>query len=216
MKPAAFFDMDRTLVRCNSGTLWIQWLRARNEISRYRALRALGWIVQYKLAILDMEAIITRLIAEMKGDDEGEMRRKCLEFTRDNVLGEVAPKALQALERHRREGHMVAILSSSTPYVTEPLAEHLGIEHVICTRLGVDGGKFDGTHIRPACYGPGKVHWAEEFARRQGVDLANSFFYTDSYSDLPMLQRVGVARVINPDTRLKRHAQRVGWPVEAW
>jgi HAD superfamily hydrolase (TIGR01490 family) len=216
MKPAAFFDMDRTLVRCNSGSLYVRWLRQRGEISRYRQLRALGWLAQYKLAILDMESVTTRVIAEMKGDDEGEMREKCLEFTRANVLGEVAPKALAALERHRQDGHVVAILSSSTPYVTEPLAQHLGIEHVICTRLGVAAGKFDGTHIRPACYGPGKVHWAQAFAEKNQVDLAKSFFYTDSYSDLPMLERVGAARVINPDTRLKRHAQRVGWPVEAW
>jgi HAD superfamily hydrolase (TIGR01490 family) len=216
MKPAAFFDMDRTLVRCNSGTMWIQWLRARGEISRLRQLRALGWIAQYKLAILDMEAVTTRVIAEMKGDDEGEMRRKCLEFARLKVLGEVTDKARAALEHHRREGHVVAILSTSTPYVTEPLAEHLGIEHVICTRLGVVGGKFDGTHVRPACYGAGKVHWAEDFAKKNDVDLDHSFFYTDSYSDLPMLERVSGPRVINPDTRLKRHAQRVGWPVEDW
>jgi HAD superfamily hydrolase (TIGR01490 family) len=208
--------MDRTLVRVNSGTLWIKWLRARGEISRYRQLRALGWIAQYKLAILDMESVTTRVIAGMKGDDEGEMRRKCLEFAQKQVLPEVAPKAREALEHHRKEGHVVAILSTSTPYVTEPLAEHLGIEHVICTRLGIADGKFDGTHIRPACYGAGKVHWAEAFAKKHEVDLARSFFYTDSYSDLPMLERVGVARVINPDTRLKRHAQRVGWPVEAW
>jgi phosphoserine phosphatase len=66
------------------------------------------------------------------------------------------------------------------------------------------------------CYGAGKVHWAEEFARAHDVDLAKSFFYTDSYTDLPMLERVGVARVVNPDTRLKRHAKRVGWHVDEW
>jgi HAD superfamily hydrolase (TIGR01490 family) len=216
MTPAAFFDMDRTLLRCNSGSKYIKWLRRRGELSRYRQLRALGWLAQYKLAILDMEAVTAKVIAEMKGDDEAQMREQCLEFTRTEVLEHVAPKAREALELHRREGHVVAILSSSTPYVTEPLASHLGIEHVLCTRLGVAGGKFDGTHVRPACYGAGKVFWAEEFARRNEVDLARSFFYTDSYSDLPMLKRVGVARVVNPDTRLKRHAQRVGWTMEEW
>ncbi len=111
---------------------------------------------------------------------------------------------------------MVAILSSSTPYVTEPVARHLGIEHVLCTRPSIRDGKFDGTHVRPACFGEGKVHWAELFAREREVDLAQSFFYTDSYSDLPMLERVGLARVVNPDTRLRRHAQRVGWSMEIW
>ena len=216
MRPAAFFDMDRTLLRCNSGTMWIKWLRARGEISTYEQLRALGWIAQYKLSIIDMEAVTAKIIKEMTGDDEAEMRKKCLEFTETQVLEHVAPKARVALEHHRREGHLVAILSMSTPYVTEPLAQHLGIEHVLCTRLGIADGKFDGTHIRPACYGAGKVYWAEKFAREHDVDLAKSFFYTDSYSDLPMLERVGIRRVINPDTRLKRHAQRVGWSMEDW
>jgi HAD superfamily hydrolase (TIGR01490 family) len=216
MTPAAFFDMDRTLVQCNSGTMWIQWLRRRGEIGRIRMLRALGWIAQYKLSILDMESVTARVIAEMAGDSEEEMRQKCLTFTESEVLPHVAPKARAALEHHRREGHVVAILSTSTPYVTEPLARHLGIEHVLCTRLGVRDGKFDGTHIKPACYGAGKLHWASEFARAHDVDLSRSYFYTDSYTDLPMLEAVGVARVINPDARLKRHARRVGWEVDEW
>ncbi len=216
MKAAAFFDMDRTLLRCNSGTMWIQWLRRRGEISRYRQLRALGWIAQYKLSILDMEAVTARVIAEMAGDSEDEMRDKCLAFTETVVLPSVAPKARAALDRHRREGHVVAILSTSTPYVTEPLARHLGIEHVLCTRLGVRDGKFDGTHVRPACYGAGKRYWAEQFARAHEIDLSQSYFYTDSYTDLPMLEAVGIAKVINPDARLKRHARRVGWEVDEW
>jgi len=216
MTPAAFFDMDRTLIRANTGTLYIRYLRRRGELGALRMVQALGWIAQYKLAILDMESVITRVTAQMAGDSEQEMIDKCLAFTESLVLPTVAPKALEALARHRAEGHVVAILSSSSPYVTEPLARHLGIEHVLCTRLMVRDGKFEGTHVRPACYGPGKVHWAEAFARDRGVDLQRSFFYTDSYSDLPMLERVGVARVINPDSRLRRHARRVGWEVDEW
>jgi HAD superfamily hydrolase (TIGR01490 family) len=217
MVAAAFFDMDRTLLRCNSGTLWIKYLRRRGEISRLKMLQAMGWVAQYKLAILDMEAVTGRVTATMAGEPEREIVDKCLSFTENEILPHVAPAARERIAWHRAQGHMIAILSSSTPYVTEPLARHLEIPHVLCTRLHVDGGgRFVGTHVKPACYGAGKVHWAEEFARREGVDLDASFFYTDSFSDLPMLERVGVRRVINPDTRLKRHARRVGWPVEEW
>jgi HAD superfamily hydrolase (TIGR01490 family) len=215
-RAAAFFDMDRTLLRVNTGELWLRWLRRHHEISLGRTLQALAWLVQYKMAILDMEAVTTRVIAEMAGQSEGELVAKARRFFEAWVRAEVAPKARQALARHRAEGHVVAILSSSTPYVVEPLAEHLGIEHAICTRLRVSAGRFDGTHVAPACYGRGKVHWAEAFARDHGVDLARSFFYTDSYSDLPMLERVGQARVVNPDARLRRHARRVGWHVDEW
>jgi HAD superfamily hydrolase (TIGR01490 family) len=215
-RAAAFFDMDRTLLRVNSGTLWIRWLRSRREISFYGMMRGLSWIAQYKLAVLDMESVIERVIGEMAGQSEDELVHKTRTFFEALVQMQVAPKALEAVERHRAEGHVVAILSSSTPYVVEPLARQLGIEHSICTRLRVSDGRFEGTHVRPACYGPGKVHWAEVFAEAQGVDLGESYFYTDSYSDLPMLERVGQARVINPDTRLRRHARRVGWHVDEW
>jgi HAD superfamily hydrolase (TIGR01490 family) len=216
MISAAFFDMDRTLIRPNSGTLYIKWLRARGEISRLNMLRALGWMAQYRLSVLDMESVVTRVVADLAGQSEQEMIDKCVEFFLAQVKDTVSPAARAAVEAHRRQGHLLAILSSSTPYVTEPLARHLDIEHVLCTRVTVDDGRFVGTHVRPACYGPGKVHWAEAFAARHDVDLQRSFFYTDSYSDLPMLKRVGVQRVINPDTRLKRHARRVGWTVEEW
>lgn len=208
--------MDRTLLRCNTASLWLRWLRQRNEISLRHTLRALGWLVQYKLSVLDMEAVTARATNEMAGQSEGELIAKSADFFAAWVRDEVAPKARAAIAHHRAEGHLLAILSSSTPYLVEPLAEHLGIEHAICTRLTVADGRFAGTHVRPACYGPGKVHWAEAFAVEHDVDLASSYFYSDSYTDLPMLQRVGSARVVNPDTRLKRHARRVGWSVDEW
>jgi HAD superfamily hydrolase (TIGR01490 family) len=216
MRAAAFFDMDRTLLRCNSGTLYIKFLRRRREISLSRTVRALGWMAQYKLSVLDMEAVTAKLVSEMAGEREVDTVEKCLLFFAQHVQPQVAPRARQTIEEHRRAGHVVAILSSSTPYITEPLARHLGIDHVLCTRASVRDGRFDGTHVKPACYGRGKVHWAESFAREQEVDLERSFFYTDSFSDLPMLERVGERRVINPDARLLRHARRVGWQVEEW
>jgi HAD superfamily hydrolase (TIGR01490 family) len=212
----AFFDMDRTLLRCNTGTQWIRFLRRRGEISTWKMLRAASWIARYKLSILDLEAVTRVATADMTGDLEAPMIEKTRLFFDEVVLSSIAPKAREQVELHRRQGHLLAILSSSTPYVTEPLARHLGIEHVLCTRVHVADGRFTGTHEVPACAGAGKVHWAERFARERDVDLDASFFYTDSYSDLPMLVRVGVPRVINPDTRLKRYARRAGWTMEIW
>jgi HAD superfamily hydrolase (TIGR01490 family) len=213
---AAFFDMDHTLLRCNSGTLWIRFLRRRGEISLWKLLRAMSWIARYKLSLIDLEAVTKIATLDVRGDDEQAMREKALLFFRSEVVQQVSPLARAALEHHREEGHMLAILSSSSPYVTEPLAEHLGIEHVLCTRPVVENGRFLGTHVPPACAGAGKVHWAERFAGERDVDLAASYFYTDSYSDLPMLERVGQPRVVNPDARLRRHARRAGWSTAEW
>ena len=216
MQVAAFFDMDKTLLRCNTGSLWVRYLRRRGEIGRLEMLRAFGWIVQYRFALLDFDGVTTRVVAGMAGDSEQELAEKCRQWVGEEVLPQVHPIARARIERHRGEGHLVAILSSSSPYVTEPLARELGLDAVLCTRLEVDAGRFTGRILPPVCYGLGKVQWAERFAGEHGISLEESYFYTDSYSDLPMLKRVGRRVVVNPDPRLRRYARRAGWSVEVW
>jgi len=114
---------------------------------------------------------------------------------------------------HRRAGHLLVILTSATRYLAEPVAADLGIEHLLVTQLLVRDGRFTGEAVRPLCYGEGKTYWAERFAAAQGVDLGRSYFYTDSITDLPVLERVGEPRIVNPDPRLRRVAGRRGWPV---
>jgi HAD superfamily hydrolase (TIGR01490 family) len=212
----AFFDMDRTLLRCNSGEKWLSYLRRTGEISTWKAIRAGAWLLRYKLALVDMEAVTGIVFADMKGMLERELRVKVERWADEEILHHVAPRARERIAWHKERGHLTAILSTSTPFLTEPIADHVGIEHVLCTRPHVDGGVLTGTYDKPACFGAGKVHWAERFARVHDVDLDASFFYTDSYSDLPMLERVGERWVVNPDARLRRHAQRVGWRIEEW
>lgn len=213
---AAFFDMDRTLIRCNSGTEWIRYLYRRGELSKVGLLRGLGWVAQYKLSVLDIEAVTTRVVGDMAGQTERDMVDKCLPFFDQVVWPAVTRQGRAALERHRALGHEIALLSSSSQYVASLLAERLGIEHVLCTRIEAQDGIFTGRYARPACYGEGKIHWAEGFATPRGISLGQSWFYTDSYTDLPMLERVGHRVVVNPDARLQRHARRVGWTVERW
>jgi HAD superfamily hydrolase (TIGR01490 family) len=213
---AAFFDMDKTLLRVNSGREWVTYLRGRGEISRLTTLRALAWLTQYKLSILDMETVSKRVVGEMAGQSEAELREKSREFYVARVRSHIADDGRRAIEHHRRLGHEIVLLTSSTPYVADPLAADLGIAHVLCTRLRVKDGRFDGTIIEPACYGAGKVVLAERFCAEHGLDLEGSFFYTDSFSDLPMLERVGGARVVNPDARLRLFARKVGWETMTW
>jgi HAD superfamily hydrolase (TIGR01490 family) len=114
---------------------------------------------------------------------------------------------------HREAGHLTVLLTSATRYLAEPLGADLGIDHFLVTELVVRDGRFTGQVIEPVCYGRGKVYWAERFAAEHGVDLTRSYFYTDSITDLPVLDRVGHPRVVHPDPRLRRLAQRRGWQV---
>src|SRR5262249_18290100 len=125
----------------------------------------------------------------------------------------VYPAMVATVEAHRRAGHVPVILSSATRYLAEPLAADLGIEHMLVTQLLVREGHFTGEAVRPVCYGDGKTFWAERLAGTLGLALARSYFYTDSITDLPVLERVGEPRIVNPDPRLGRAAARRGWPI---
>jgi HAD superfamily hydrolase (TIGR01490 family) len=212
----AFFDVDRTLVSCNTGRLFLQDLRRRGEISLFRALRALFWMAKYHLSLIDLQHVATSLAAQMEGWVERDFAERCRGWVEAEVLPLVLPGAHGQIEKHRAEGHVIAILSTSPTYVTAPIAEALGIEEVISTRFEVVGGQFTGKLVGPACVGKGKVYWAEDLGVRREVDLAQSWFYTDSYTDMPMLERVGNQVIVNPDPRLRRTAKRRGWPVQDW
>jgi HAD superfamily hydrolase (TIGR01490 family) len=212
---AAFFDMDNTLLRVETGMSWARFLYRRGELSSRMIAKALYWQALYKLAVLDIETVFTRLVEDLRGNSEAEMIAKCDVWYREHVAPEVAPAALVAVEQHRRAGHLVVLATGSTQYAARPVARGVGIEHVLSSELEVEGGVFTG---RPAafCFGHHKVALAERWAERHGVDLRASYFYSDSYHDLPMLERVGTAIAVNADARLRRHARRRGWAAPRW
>lgn len=216
MRVAAFFDMDHTVITRNSGSQWIRFLRKRRELDLGLLVRSIYWTALYRMSVLDMEAVATRFFARSAGDSEAELIQKTEEFFAAYILPFISQKARERVEWHRQQDHLLVLLTSATPYVANPMAQVLNLTHVICTRPHVKDGRLTGTCDRPTCYGDGKVHHAESFAATQDVDLGSSFFYTDSYSDLPMLTRVGQRRVINPDRRLRQHAAKSGWPIEYW
>lgn len=212
---AALFDMDNTLLTVDTGLSWTKFLHRRGELPTTMLAKALYWSTLYKLAVLDMDTVFTKLCETLAGDSEAEMIAKCDVWYREHVAPHVAPAARVAIEHHRREGHTIVLATGSTVYAARPVARGIGIEHVLATELEVTGGTFTG---KPSalCFGQHKVKLAEQWAAANGIDLAKSYFYSDSFNDLPMLERVGTAIAINPDARLRRHAQRRGWQTARW
>jgi HAD superfamily hydrolase (TIGR01490 family) len=210
---AAFFDIDGTLIAKNSGALYMKFLRQRGEIRRRDALRTVYYFLRYRLNLLDIEHAVERSSHWIRGRSEEEIAAHCRIWYRDMVRQYVQPEMVRRVQEHKAEGHVVAILSSTTNYLADPLAEDLGIEHLLVSRLVVSDGCFTGEAQRPICYGNGKIYWARRFATEHAVDLGASFFYTDSVTDLPMLEIVGHPQIVNPDPFLRRAARRRGWTV---
>jgi HAD superfamily hydrolase (TIGR01490 family) len=216
VRVGAFFDLDRTLVACNTGRMFLRDLRQRGEISIARALRAMSWLAKYHFSLIDIDAMAQKILDGLRGRSEQEFEEQCRVMVVRDVLPLLLPSAMRKVEQHRKQGHVLAVLSMSPSYITRPVAERLGIDDVISTQLEVSGGQFTGRVVPPACFGSGKVHWAEALGRLRNLDLDQSWFYTDSYSDLPMLERVGNRVIVNPDPRLRRAARQRGWAVENW
>jgi HAD superfamily hydrolase (TIGR01490 family) len=213
MRTAAFFDIDHTLIGADSGMLFVKYLIERGAMKRRDLLGPAYYTLLYRLNLLDINAVFRRYQGWVRGRAHAEMEQVCNEWYAACVRPTIYPQMAATVDEHRRAGHVVAILSSATTYVGEPLARELGIEHLLANRLVVKDGHLTGEAVQPLCWGAGKAHWARRFAVEQAVDLRQSYFYTDSISDLPMLEIVGQPRVVNPDRLLRRHAQRRGWPI---
>jgi len=213
---AAFFDIDHTVLEINSGSKWISYLWKSGQMSTVMLMRSLTWLVEYRFGLLDFEAMAKRVLATYKGRPIQPIIEEVEAWFERDVAWAICVQARERVAEHRAAGHHVVLLTSATQFLSYAVARTLDVEHVLCTEVEVEAGIVTGRHIAPACYGSGKVVRAERWAAHNGVDLDASYFYTDSYSDLPMLERVGLPRVVNPDPRLRRKASERGWQYETW
>jgi HAD superfamily hydrolase (TIGR01490 family) len=214
-KVAALFDMDKTLLDITSGELYVRYLYRIGKVGKRWLARVAWYVALGRMGLLDVSALIPRLVQEVSGDDEAELMQMCNLWFASDVIAHIAERGVERVNEHKAAGHVVAIVSASMQYVVEPMANYLGIPgQYVCTLMKSENGHLTGEVEQPICYGAGKVEWAERFAAANHVDLAASWFYTDSVSDLPLLERVAHPVAVNPDGRLRRIASQRGWPIE--
>ncbi|MBU8898222.1 HAD family phosphatase [Corallococcus sp. M34] len=213
----AFFDLDKTLLAANSGSLWIRRELALGHITRWQAVRASLWIARYHLGFVSMQDAVQRAIAFLAGTDAEALHSRTRDFYAEEVRPLYRPGALRAVEAHRSEGDRLVLLTSSSGYLSDLVAKELRLDAVLCNRFEVGSdGLHTGRPLGPICFGDGKRTHAEAYARAVDVPLSACAFYTDSFSDMSVLTVVGRPVVVHPDHRLRREAQRRGWPVVDW
>ncbi|UCD58555.1 MAG: HAD family hydrolase [Candidatus Hydrogenedentota bacterium] len=209
----AFFDLDNTLVSKSTGLLYYRYLRKKGHTSVFDTVKALYAYIRYRMNSLDIRTLAEREVRRVAGMSEEAMVELCERWFDEMVKRHISPRAVEVVNEHRSKGHLLAILSAATPYAVGPVRRHLGIEHGICTHLVVRDGRFTGELVEPYCYGEGKVYWAKRFAKEHELRLEDCYFYTDSFTDLPMLEKVGMPRTVNPDRLLEAEARERGWPI---
>lgn len=212
---AAFFDLDRTLIS-GSSTFVLGVAAWRSGLVPRRQFAADVWAaLAFRLRGASDETshgVRDRILGAVRG-----VRRDDLvglnSATVPTLLDRVRPEARTLVDRHRSAGRATYIVSAAPVELVDPLARALGMTGGVGTVSEVVDGVYTGRLVGSFCYGEGKVEAITELARWEGLALDQCYAYSDSASDLPMLEAVGHPVAVNPDARLERIARRNGWPI---
>ena len=215
-REAAFFDLDKTVIARASMIAFGRPFRRAGLLSRWVLVRALWGQLVYLWIGADEKKLTKTRDAALKLT-RGWEQQKVRAIVRDTIDEVIEPivfeEALKLIRLHRSEGRVVAIVSAAPEEVVQPLADHLGADLAIGTRARVDAnGRYSGELERYA-YGPQKADAVRELAAELDLDLASSYAYSDSITDLPMLEAVGHPVAVNPDRPLLRVAREREWEV---
>jgi HAD superfamily hydrolase (TIGR01490 family) len=214
-RPAAFFDLDKTIIAKSSTLAFSRPFQAGGLISRRAVLRSAYAQFVYLVGGADhdqMEKMREFLSELCAGWDVQTVRDIVAETLHTIVDPLVFDEAVSLMEEHRLAGRDVVIVSASGAEVVEPIGEMLGADGVIATRMEIVDGKYTG-QIDHYAYGENKATAIKELAREKGYDLSRSYAYSDSVTDVHMLEAVGNPYAVNPDKELRRTATQRGWPV---
>ena len=213
---AAFFDLDKTVIAKASLLAYGRTLRREGYISRGLAVRAaLGQIVFRAFGADDrrMAKVRESTLRVTRGWDQTRLRALVEDTLHEVIEPIVYDEALDLIRSHRRAGRRVFLVSSSPAEIVDPLANYLGADGAISTRAEVDdAGRYTG-EVEFYAYGPSKATAVRVLAAAQHIDLDRSFAYSDSATDLPLLECVGHPVAVNPDRELRRAAAERGWDV---
>ena len=214
MSGAAIFDLDRTLLQGGTGPLLSRAMYDLGVVTRKlpgeKLLYGMFDLIGETLPSIFLARQATLLARGREQATFDEAARSAAE----SIAAVIHPFALALIEQHHAAGRPV-VLATTTPYhLIKPLADKLGIDHVVATRYTVnDDGRFDGSISGNFVWSRGKLAAVRQWAEREGVDLAESFAYSDSIYDLPLLSAVGSPAAVNPDPRLAVYAVARGWPI---
>ncbi len=214
-RTAAFFDLDKTVIAKSSALAFSRSFYQGGLINRRAVLKSAYAQFVYLVGGADHDQM-ERMRQYLSSLSTGWSVEQVKEIVGETLHGLIDPlvydEAVTLIEEHHTAGRDVVIVSSSGAEIVEPVGEMLGVDRVIATHLVIEDGRYTG-EIEFYAYGENKAKAIHELATTEGYDLTRSYAYSDSATDLPMLEAVGHPYVVNPDRALRKEAAARGWPV---
>jgi len=217
MKTLALFDLDHTLIPFDSGMAWTQWLVQRGHLPPAAEARYLAFCHDYVAGTLDIHAMHHANLAPLARHSPETLQAWAGDF--ENYIRPQVPASRRALvQRHLDAGHLCAIVTATTRLVAEPLTRVFVLQHLVATEAEQVDGRYTGAIAGEPCFREGKPRrvnaWLQQLGFEAGLQTFDaSWFYSDSASDLPLLQAVTHPVAVCPDARLGAHAAAAGWTI---
>jgi HAD superfamily hydrolase (TIGR01490 family) len=210
----AFFDLDQTLIDLNSGLPWVKSEYRLGMISTFDLCKAIFWMIQYHFGAVKLEHALETAIDALKGQKESDVEQRTRDFYEQQIKHRFRKSMLHHLKTHQAKGHKCVLVTTSSKYLSRCVQETLGLDEIICTKFEVDQeGKFTGKPDGTMCFATGKVILSQAYIEKHRFDFDQCYFYTDSFSDLPLLEKVAHPIVVAPDRLLRKYAEKKGWQV---
>ena len=215
---AAFFDLDKTIIAKSSAFVFSRAFFQEGLINRRAVLKSTYAQFMYLLAGADaeqMERMRAHITAQCSGWDIAQVTAIVEETLHDVVDPLVYAEATELIAAHRKRDEDIVVVSASGAEVVQPIATMIGATHTLATRMVTHDGRYTG-EVEFYCAGENKARAAQLLAQEQGYKLEHCHAYTDSITDLPLLESVGHPTAVNPDRALRKEATQRGWPVLAF
>jgi HAD superfamily hydrolase (TIGR01490 family) len=210
----ALFDLDNTLLDGDSDYLWGCFLAERGIVDRdYYERENQRFYDQYKVGELDILEFLSFQLRPLAEHDMATLKRWRTQYLEEKILPILLPRAQALIDEHRFRGHLPVIITATSRFITGPIAELFGVEQLLATDPEVVDGRYTGGISDIPCFQEGKVRKLSGWLETHRQTLENSWFYSDSHNDLPLLAKVTHPVAVDPDEILRRHAAEYGWPV---
>ena len=210
----AIFDLDNTLLNGDSDHAWGEFLVKKGIVdeSFYRTQND-HFYELYKQSKLDIMAYLAFALEPLTRFSLDELSTLHAEFMHTVIAPMRLPKADALLQHHRQQGDYLLIITATNGFVTQPIAKALGVDDILATDPEIKGDAYTGRIVGTPCYQDGKVTRLNQWLQQTRQNLENSYFYSDSINDLPLLERVTNPVATNPDDKLLHIANERHWPV---
>jgi HAD superfamily hydrolase (TIGR01490 family) len=211
------FDLDNTLLACDSDYEWGQFLVDRGVLGReeYEAQNA-AFYEQYKAGSLDIHEFLGFALRPLAEHTPEDLDRWHADFMATRIRPSISAASRALVRRHQAAGDLCAVVTATNSFVAGPIAREFGVTQMVATEPEQRAGRFTGRVAGIPCFREGKIVRVEAWLADQGrrlQDFAQSAFYSDSHNDLPLLERVSRPVAVDPDAALAAEAGRRGWPV---